>query len=545
MKEKLAFQTVIFDLDGVITKTAKIHALAWKKVFDEYLKLRAKRDGEPFQEFTYQKDYLTYVDGKPRYQGVENFLASRHIHLPWGHPCDSPDKETICGIGNKKNQLFEQLLQEEGAEVFSSTITLIQELKDKGVKVGVASSSKNCLAVLKSVHLEHLFETRVDGIISQQLHLQGKPEGDIFVTAAKNLSSLPEHSVVVEDASSGVQAGRNGGFGLVLGIAREDNEKELAKQGADLVVADLSEISIELINDWFLRKPKPFFLCWENLKQAPEIFPREHLKGKNIFLNPCYQRAAKSVLTTGQKMTFFLDYDGTLTPIVESPELAILSSEMKKTVEELARIHTVAIVSGRLREDVENLVGIKDIFYAGSHGFDIEGPGGFRMIHPEAKKTIPLITHIIKQLKEKLVNIKGVLIEEKKFSVAVHYRKVPNPNAVKFIAEVVNNVVQKYNEVRMLPGKKVFEILPNIDWDKGKAVRWIMNALNIDWNSQAIFYLGDDTTDEYAFRTIITRGTALLVSEETEKASTADFLLTSPEEVKKFFEKVITLSKQQ
>nr|HPK86820.1 trehalose-phosphatase [Atribacterota bacterium] len=512
-------------------------------VFDDYLRLRAKRNGEPFQEFTYQDDYLTYVDGKPRYKGVQNFLASRNIHLPFGDPADPPDKETICGIGNKKNQLFDKLLQEEGAEVFESTITLIKDLKKNGIKVGVASSSKNCRAVLKSVQLEDLFETIVDGIVSQELNLKGKPEGDIFVTAAKNLGSFPEDSVVVEDAASGVEAGRNGGFGLVLGVARENNEKELTKYGADLVVSDLAEININLINDWFLRKPKSFFLCFDNLTQAPPIFRPEHLRGENIYLNPFYQRTGKSVIADNPKLTFFLDYDGTLTSIVASPELAILAPDMKRIVENLAEIHTVAIVSGRLREDVQNLVGIKGIFYAGSHGFDIEGPGGFKMIHKAAEKTIPLISAIIEQLKERLGHINGILIEEKKFSVAVHYRKVLNITDLQFIEKVVKEMVQEHNEMRILLGKKVFEILPNIDWDKGKAVKWIMNALNIPWQPTTVFYLGDDTTDEYAFRTVITRGTALIVSDDPEKISTADFQLQSTVEVKEFFEQVMEISK--
>lgn len=543
MEKELAFQSVIFDLDGVVTKTATVHAHAWKKVFDEYLKLREKRDKEPFQEFSLPKDYLTYVDGKPRYQGVQNFLESRNIHLPYGDPSDSPDKETICGIGNKKNQLFAKLLKEEGAEVFASTISLIKDLKKSGIKIGVASSSKNCQAILKSVNLEGLFDTMVDGIVSAKLKLKGKPEGDIFVTAAKNLGTLPENSVVVEDATSGVEAGRNGGFGLVLGVARENNEKELAKQGADLVVPDLSEISIDIINNWFYRKPKPFFLCFDNLKQAPAILSQELSRGKNIFINPYYQRTGKAVITTNkQKMTFFLDYDGTLTPIVESPELAIISSDMKKTVETLAKIHTVAIVSGRMREDVQNLVGIKGIFYAGSHGFDIEGPAGFSMIQPEAKKTIPLISSITNQLKERLQNIAGALIEEKRFSVAVHYRKVKSAIDLQYIKKTVNDIIQKNDELRILEGKKVLEILPNIDWDKGKAVRWIMNALGITWSDSSVFYIGDDTTDEYAFRTVITRGTAILVTDDPEKPSSADFRLTSPEEVKKFFEQVITIT---
>ena len=539
------FQSVIFDLDGVVTKTATVHAHAWKKAFDEYLKLREKRNGESFQEFTYQIDYLTFVDGKPRYQGVKNFLESRGIHIPFGDPSDPPYKETVCGIGNKKNQLFNKLLKEEGAEVFDSTITLIKSLKENRIKIGVASSSKNCQPILESVNLEHLFETRVDGIISAKLGLKGKPEGDIFVTAAKNLETLPENSVVVEDASSGVEAGRNGGFGLVIGVARENNEKELAKHGADLVVTDLEEIDIQIINDWFHKKPKPFFKCYDTIEQAPEIFPKEHLKNKQIIINPSYQLPGKSVIDIDKKMVFFLDYDGTLTPIVESPELAIISEDMKQTVEDLTKIHTVAVVSGRMREDVQNLVGIKGIFYAGSHGFDIKGPGGFTMIHPIAKKTIPLISEIIQQLKQKFQNIEGALVEEKKFSVAAHYRKVKKQEDLQHIEIIVNNIVRKYDELRLLKGKKVFEILPNIDWDKGKAVRWIMDALKIPWETTSTFYIGDDTTDEYAFRTIVTRGTAIMVTDDPLKPSAADFQLQSPKEVKKFFEQVITIKNKQ
>lgn len=542
--EHYSFHSVIFDLDGVITKTATLHAHAWKETFDQYLKLREKRDGEPFHEFTYQNDYLTFVDGKPRYQGVKTFLESRSITLPFGNPSDPPDKETITGIGNKKNQLFHQLLKEEGAEVFDSSIGLVKKLKENGIKVGVASSSKNCQAILKSVGLEDLFQARVDGIVSAELGLKGKPERDIFVTAAKNLGTLPEDSVVVEDASSGVEAARNGGFGLVLGVARENNEQELARAGADLVVTDLAEIDIQIINDWFMRKPKPFFENYDHLKGASEIFPKEHLKDKKILINPTYQRSGKSVIDTDKKLVFFLDYDGTLTPIVASPELAVISQEMKQTVTELSKIHTVAVVSGRMREDVQNLVGIKAIFYAGSHGFDIKGPGGFTMIHPVAKKTIPLVSEIIEQLKQTLQDMEGVLIEEKKFSVAVHYRNLKKQENLAFIEKTVNHIIQKHDQLRLLKGKKVFEILPNIDWDKGKAVRWIMNALEIPWDKTSVFYIGDDTTDEYAFRTVVTRGTAIMVTDDPSKPSSADFQLQSPKEVKKFFEQVIAISNQ-
>lgn len=246
-------QSVIFDLDGVITQTARVHSAAWKKAFDEYLKMRAQRDGEEFKEFT-RDDYLTYVDGKPRYEGVKSFLESRGIEIPYGNPKDEADMETICGIGNKKNDSFCEVLKKDGADVYHSTVDLIHTLKDHDIKIGVASSSKNCKIILETADLLDLFETRVDGVVSAELGLRGKPEGDIFVTAAKNLGTDPAHSVVVEDATSGVAAGKNGGFSLVIGVARHKNEKELKEHGADIVVSDLSEVTFDEIHDWFKKK---------------------------------------------------------------------------------------------------------------------------------------------------------------------------------------------------------------------------------------------------------------------------------------------------
>ncbi len=248
---KYHFDAVIFDLDGVITKTATVHSHAWKKMFDEYLRYRNEKYGEPFKEFS-QNDYLAYVDGKPRYDGVKSFLESRNINIPFGTSADTPDMETVCGLGNKKNNAFNEVLKNEGVEVYPSTVELMENLRRAGIHIGVASSSKNCEAVLKAAGLMHLVETRVDGVVSAKLGLKGKPAPDIFVMAAGNLGVKPYRAVVVEDAVSGVAAGRNGNFGYVIGVAREGNEKELKINGADTVVADLAETSIEKIEEWFV-----------------------------------------------------------------------------------------------------------------------------------------------------------------------------------------------------------------------------------------------------------------------------------------------------
>jgi len=244
------FEAVIFDLDGVITKTANVHSRAWKKMFDEYLKSRAEQNGETFQEFTSQ-DYLHYVDGKPRYDGVKSFLETRKIELPFGTPEDEPALETVCGLGNRKNAAFNEVLRNEGVEAYPSTVKLLEELKKDGVRIGVASSSKNAEGVLKAAGLMDFIETRVDGVVSAEMGLSGKPAPDIFLTAAKNLGVDPNKSIVVEDATSGVQAGKNGNFGLVLGLAREDNIQALLANGADIAVEDLDEITLDEINDWF------------------------------------------------------------------------------------------------------------------------------------------------------------------------------------------------------------------------------------------------------------------------------------------------------
>lgn len=251
MQNKYPFDAVIFDLDGVITKTALVHSRAWKDMFDSYLTEREQKYNEKFVEFTHENDYLPYVDGKPRYQGVNSFLQSRGINIPFGETDDAPELETVCGLGNRKNIFFNKILENDGVEAYDSTVKLIHELIEKGIKVGVASSSKNCKVVLTAAKLLQYFETRVDGEVSAELGLKGKPEADIFTTAADNLGVAYDRAVVVEDAISGVQAGKKGNFGLVLGIAREENKQELLANGADIVVEDIEEIGFEGILKWF------------------------------------------------------------------------------------------------------------------------------------------------------------------------------------------------------------------------------------------------------------------------------------------------------
>ena len=236
------FDAVLFDLDGVLTATAKVHAACWKKMFDEYLTKRSSRTGEPFQPFEIATDYRLYVDGKPRFDGVRDFLRSRQIDLPEGKPEDHPQTETVCGLGNRKNEMINAVIESDGVEAYEGSIALVRRILEKGGKVAVVTSSQNCDAVLKAAGISDFFKVRVDGNIIHDQNLSGKPAPDAFLAAAKILGVDPKRAVVVEDAISGVQAGRNGGFGLVIGVARKGDAEELKEHGADVVVKDLGEL---------------------------------------------------------------------------------------------------------------------------------------------------------------------------------------------------------------------------------------------------------------------------------------------------------------
>ena len=234
------FDAVLFDLDGVLTDTASIHADCWKRTFDEFL--RARAGGGEFREFDINTDYRQFVDGKPRYDGVRSFLASRDIALPEGELEDPPRRETVCGIGNHKNQLVGEAIAAGAVQPYPGSIALVRHLREQGIRTAVVSSSANCAAVLEAAKIADLFEDRVDGEVIRELKLEGKPAPDSFLEGARRLDVEPGRAVVVEDAISGVQAGHAGGFGLVIGVDRGGNAEALAANGADQVVGDLAEL---------------------------------------------------------------------------------------------------------------------------------------------------------------------------------------------------------------------------------------------------------------------------------------------------------------
>lgn len=236
------YDAVLFDLDGVVTDTASIHAACWKQMFDAYLQERGRRTGKTYRPFDPVSDYRLHVDGKPRFDGVRDFLRSRGIHLPEGSPHDPPDAESIGGLGNRKNRLVARAIEDKGVDAYEGSVRFIHSLRGLGYKVAIVSSSENCEAVLKAAKVDGLFEVRVDGATVESQHLAGKPSPDTFLMAARLLGVEPSRAVVVEDALSGIEAGLAGKFGLVIGVARRDNAEELRRRGAHLVVNDLGEL---------------------------------------------------------------------------------------------------------------------------------------------------------------------------------------------------------------------------------------------------------------------------------------------------------------
>ncbi len=232
----------LFDLDGVLTQTAKVHARAWKTMFDEFLKQRAAEQGQEFVPFDAHGDYDEYVDGKPRYEGVRSFLESRRIELPQGNPHDPPDAKTIDGLGNRKNEIVLKLIHDDGVQPYDGSVRYVKAATDAGLRRAVVSSSTNARDVLRAAGIYDLFEEIVDGVVADRERLRGKPAPDTFLAGARVLGVPPSGAVVFEDALAGVQAGRAGRFGFVVGVDRVGQAEALKEHGADVVVQDLAEL---------------------------------------------------------------------------------------------------------------------------------------------------------------------------------------------------------------------------------------------------------------------------------------------------------------
>jgi trehalose 6-phosphate phosphatase len=504
-------EAILFDLDGVVTETATVHAQAWKRAFDEYLEERAAGLGGILHPFDLEKDYEKYVDGKPRYKGVAGFLRSRDIYLSPGKESDPPNKETICGLGNRKNKYFLEAIRRNGVSVYPTSVDFIRQVRAQGMMAAVVSSSRNCTEVLQAAGIDRLFDAQVDGTVAREWMLSGKPAPDTYLEAARRLGVDPARACVIEDAIAGVEAGKAGNFGLVVGVCRGDQPELLEKCGADFVVSDLGELTVEDGRVGLVAKGRP------GLEHLAELRDR----------------------TRGRQAVFFLDYDGTLTPIVERPEMAVMSDDTRAALKELVACCTVVVISGRQRGNVQRLVGLDGVIYAGSHGFDIAGPAGMEFPHEEGARFVPTIAEAAEQLHKRLTAIKGVIVENKVYDVAVHFRMV-KPDEVERVEAAVDDVLALHPTLRKTIGKKVFELRPDINWDKGRAVLWLLHAMNLEGPDVMPFYLGDDVTDRDAFEAIRGKGISILVADRSQP-TIADYRLVDPDEVRIFLKELAAM----
>ena len=505
-------EAFILDMDGVVTDTARMHAAAWKLTFDEFLEERARSSGERFVPFE-QADYLRYVDGKPRCDGVASFLGSRGISLPRGTPDDGPEVRSVCGLGNRKNRTFLDRLEHEGAAAYGTTVDFIRDMRSRGRRFAIISASRNARTILEKAGLSALFEVVVDGNDASELGLMGKPAPDIFLEAANRLGAEVGRSAVIEDALAGVEAARSAGFGTVIGVNRGDQEDELRKHGADIVVRDLGEIRAE---------------------EAPakEWLPSALDNVDRIF---------KFLL--GGTSAVFLDYDGTLTPIVSEPSLATMSDRMRRILIELSRNCPISIVSGRDLDNVRTMVGLDELMYVGSHGFEVRGPGGSFHDQARGEPFLPSLARAESELRTAVEGTPGAWIERKKFAVTMHYRNVEPENVPELEARF-DGVAKQHPDLRKAGGKKVFELLPNIDWNKGRMVQSILDMRHVNGRRAMPLYIGDDVTDEDAFRALADTGVTIVVSGHPRETA-AHYALKDVSEVAVFLERLSDLFEEQ
>ena len=498
----------LFDLDGVVTDTARIHQAAWGRMFDEYLTGRAGSATENHEPFT-PLDYRHFIDGKPRYDGVRDFLASRGITLDWGAESDPGSAPTVCGLGNRKQELYcEQIAS--AVPVFESAVALVRQLKEAGVRVAVFSASRNCATVLQSAGLGELFEARVDGGVAAELGLPGKPDPAVLVEAARRLGVRPGRAVVVEDSEAGATAARAGGFGLVIGVDRTgETAGRLRECGADVVVGDLAEVRVRTIARRMSSLP-------DALKSFGQL----------------------AGVVGARRPAIFFDFDGTLSEIVDEPGAAVLVPGADKALQSLAALYPVAVLSGRGLDDIRQRVGIPGLWYAGSHGFETVGPDGRYRGNETAAQAVPLLEKAAAELTDRLGSIPGVAVEHKRYAVAVHYRNA-DPAAAATVTAAVHDVGNR-SGLRVTSGRMVVELRPNLDWDKGKTLQWIVDQVAGEEPLLPIF-IGDDLTDEDGFDAVLHDGVGIVVrhTEDGDRATGARFSLESPDQVRQFIERLV------
>ncbi|MCF6387259.1 trehalose-phosphatase [Mycobacterium sp. MBM] len=483
---------VLFDLDGVVTDTAALHHRAWAALFDGFLADRPPGPNEDHRPFTHE-DYRRHVDGKPRTDGIRDFLTARGIALPRG----DDSERLLADLAARKQDLYLRQL-DGGVSAIDSTLALVRRLNDVGIATAVYSSSKNCARVLRAAGIADVFTVRVDGETTETLGLPGKPHPALLLETARRLGVRPDRCVVIDDATPGTQAGRAGGFALVVGIARYGNGAALTAAGADVAVCDAADIDVRTGDRRVSALP-------DALACLAQIVP----------------------VLAGRHTAVFIDFDGTLTDTVADPADAALITGAAEALRALSARCPVVIVSGRALPDVRARVGVDGLWYAGSDGLDLAGPDGQVHRHDLATAATQQLAGAATELGSSVGDIHGVVLQDRPFGVAVHYRNVAPADITKVVSGV--RAVGRRRGLRVIHGREMVGLRPDMLWDRGAAVTWISAALPLP-TTFVPMYLGDDLTDEDGFDAVKLHGIGILArhDEDGERSSAAHFTLSAP-----------------
>lgn len=423
---------VIVGLDNVVDKATRVHAAAWTKFLDDYLTRRPQRTGEDHCPLTHD-DYRRFLAGKP--DGVADFLAARGIRLPPGSPTDLTD-DTVYGLQNLERQTFLQLLN-TGVPEGKSIASFARRLQVAGVRVAAHTSHRNYGHTLDATGLAEVFAVFVDGAVTAELGLPAEPNPAGLIETAKRLGANPGRCVVIDSCQTGLRAGRNGGFALVIAVDAHGDAENLLSSGADAVVADLAAVTVGS-GDAAISTIPDALQVYSQLKR----------------------------LLTGRRPAVFLDFDGTLSDIVERPEAATLVDGAAEALRALAAQCPVAVISGRDLADVRNRVKVDGLWLAGSHGFELVAPDGSHHQNAAATAAIDGLAEAAAQLADALREIAGAVVEHKRFAVVVHYRNVADDSVDNLIAAVRR--LGHAAGLRVTTGRKVVELRPDIAWTRAK-----------------------------------------------------------------------------
>lgn len=490
--ERARFDGVLFTLDDVLVQTDAVFSSAWREVFDEFLARHFPGAGH--SPFDLQQDYATHVRGRMPFEAAQRLLEARHLAMPAGRPNDSPRSLSIWGLANAAQARISARLHGVPPTSYEPAVRLARTLRRCGIRVAAVSLARQAEEVLRATGMAALFHARVDGRDMERFRLHAWPAPDLWREALRRLEVPATRAAAFVGGSAQAEAARAVGITTVWDVTE-------APAGHP-VLFELFTVVL------------------------PATAADEQIL-------PSALQTVERLVPPGCTTALFLDFDGTLTRITPTPREATLAPVVRDALASLATRMPVAIVSGRDLDNLRERVALSNVWYAGSHGFDIAGPDGLSYQPAEALASLPALDAAERFLREQLTDVAGALVERKRFALAAHYRLVV-PGEVQRVKDAAEAALTLTSGLRASPGKKVIELLPDIDWHKGRAMQWLLERMVPEtWP----IYIGDDHSDEDAFTLLVGHGTGIVVQEQPAP-SAARYRLRDPDEVLRFLSRL-------